>query len=85
MRTLPLAAVALLLGAAAPPPPGAANCSGCHWAGNLPVNGMDAGTLEATMTRYQSGELAWTSMGRLMKGLTPEQVRAVAAWVSAQR
>ena len=84
MRLLPVVA-AVLLGAAAPPPPGAANCSGCHGPGNLPINGMDAGALEAAMVRYQAGELAWTSMGRLMRGLAPDQVRAIAAWVSAQR
>lgn len=84
MRGPLLVVAALTLGAAAPPP-GAANCSGCHGPGNLPVNGWDAGALETAMTRYQSGDLAWTSMGRLMKGLTPDQVRAIAAWVSAQR
>lgn len=76
-------AMALLLGAA--PPPGALNCSGCHGPANLPINGMAPGPLAATMTAYQSGELALTSMGRLMKGLTPDQVTAIAGWVAAQR
>ena len=83
VRRLGLVAV-LALGAAAPPP-GAANCSGCHGSGNLPINGMDVGQLEASMTAYQSGELALTSMGRLMKGLTVQDIHAIAAWVSAQR
>ena len=84
MRLLPLVAVALVVGAAAPPP-GAANCSGCHGPGNLPINGMDPAQLEASMTTYQSGDLALTSMGRLMKGLTPQDIHAIAAWVAAQR
>lgn len=84
MRRLGMAVAALALGAAAPPP-GAANCSGCHGAGNLPIEGMDAGQLQASMTAYQSGDLALTSMGRLMKGLTAAEISAIAAWVSAQR
>lgn len=73
-------AAALLLGAAAPPP-GATNCSGCHAPGNMPLAG-DAAGLAATMLAYRSGEQPSTLMGRLMKGLTPEQIRAIAAWVA---
>jgi cytochrome c553 len=79
-----LVAAALLLGAAAPPP-GATNCSGCHGANALPIAGQDAGTLAATMLAYRSGERPSTVMGRLMKGLTPEQITAIAAWVSVQK
>lgn len=84
MRLLRLAMIALTAAAAAPPP-GAANCSGCHGPGNLPINGLDPAQLEASMTAYQSGGLALTSMGRLMKGLTPQDIHAIAVWVAAQR
>ena len=76
--------LALALAAAAPPP-GAANCSGCHAAGAMPIDGRDAPGLAATMLAYRSGERPSTLMGRLMKGLTPGQIEAIAAWVSAQR
>jgi cytochrome c553 len=79
-----LVAAALLLGAAAPPP-GATNCSGCHNSNALPIDGQNAGALSATMLAYRSGERPSTVMGRLMKGLTPEQITAIAAWVSAQK
>ena len=81
-RTVVLAAV-LALGAAGPPP-GAANCSGCHGAGAVAINGRDAGELAGTMLAYRSGERPSTLMGRLMKGLTPGQIADIAAWVSAQ-
>ncbi|GAC1342494.1 MAG: hypothetical protein NVSMB18_16620 [Acetobacteraceae bacterium] len=98
LRSLTLAAVLLLgaaaplLGAAAPllgaaaPPPGAASCSGCHAAGSGagPIAGRGADALAATMLAYRTGQLPSTLMGRLMKGLSPEQIQAIAAWVSAQ-
>ena len=86
------AAVAVVL-AAAGPPPGATNCSGCHGtgvgagmgAGAVVINGRDAAELTATMLAYRSGERAATLMGRLMKGMTPEQIEDVAVWVAAQK
>ena len=79
-----MVAFALLLMAAAPPP-GATNCSGCHSAGALPINGRDPAELTATLLAYRSGERPSTLMGRLAKGLTPDQIAAIAAWVGAQR
>ena len=76
-------AAALGLGAAGPPP-GAANCSGCHGAGSMPIDGRSAGDLAATMLAYRSGERASTLMGRLMHPLTPDQIQAIALWVSGQ-
>lgn len=72
--------------AAAAPPPGATNCSGCHAAGGsaMPINGRSAADLAADMLAYRTGEQPSTLMGRLMKGLTPEEIQAIAAWVSAQ-
>lgn len=84
MQTRAVLAAALILGAAAPPP-GAASCSGCHSVGALPINGRDAGVLSGMMLGYRSGALPSTLMGRLMKGLTPVQIEAIAAWVAAQK
>ena len=81
MRGVVLAAFLLL------PPPGATNCSGCHAAGsgNVAINGRDAGELAGLMNSYRSGALASTAMGRLMKGLLPADIDAIAAWVSVQK
>ena len=82
MRRLVLTA-AVLLGAAGPPP-GAASCSGCHDRGVLPINGQSAAALSGIMLAYRSGAMASTLMGRLMKPLSPEEITAIAAWVSEQ-
>jgi len=79
------AAVALLLlTAAADPPPGATNCSGCHASGFMPINGRDAGKLTATMLAFRSAERPSTVMGRLIKGFSPDEIRAISTWISAQ-
>jgi cytochrome c553 len=77
--------LAVVFVGAAAPPPGATNCSGCHGPGGVAINGRDAGALTATMLAYRSGERPSTLMGRLMKGLTPGQIEAIAAWVSTQK
>lgn len=84
VRALTVAAAVLV--AAAAPPPGAANCSGCHATGGgaAPITGRGPEALAATMLAYRTGELPSTLMGRLMKGLSPEQIQAIAAWISAQ-
>ena len=82
VRRLMLAAVILL--AAAAPPPGAASCSGCHGPAALPINGQGAAALSEAMLAYRSGERPSTLMGRLMKPLTPEEIAAIAAWISEQ-
>jgi cytochrome c553 len=64
---------------AAAPPPGATNCSGCH------ALGGSANELTATMLAYRSGERPSTVMGRLMKGLTTEQIQDIADWVAEQK
>ena len=83
----PLLALAVPLVAGAAPPPGATNCSGCHAAGTgLPaINGRDAGELSATLEAYRSGALPSTLMGRLAKGLSLDEIHAIAAWISVQR
>ncbi len=79
------AAVALLLlTAAGDPPPGATTCSGCHTSRFMPINGRDAGELNATMLAFRSAERPSTVMGRLMKGFSPDEIHAIAVWISAQ-
>jgi cytochrome c553 len=87
-----LAAIATLLptlAVAADPPPGATTCSGCHApagsGGFLPINGQDAAGLAAAITAFRSGERPSSVMGRLMKGFSPDEVQAVAVWISAQK
>ena len=74
---------------AADPPPGATSCSGCHApagsAGFMPIAGRDAAELSASMQAFRSGERPSTLMGRLMKGFSPDEIQAIAAWVSAER
>ena len=79
-----LALVATLVLAAAAPPPGAATCSGCHGPAALPINGQSAASLSAAMLAFRGGERPSTLMGRLMQPLTPEEIAAIAAWVSEQ-
>jgi cytochrome c553 len=71
------------------PPPGATTCSGCHApagsGGFMPINGQDAATLAAAMTAFRTGERPSTLMGRLMKGFSPDDIQAIAAWISAQK
>lgn len=70
-------------------PPGATSCSGCHSPGNragsaLPViHGRDAADLVGMLEAFRSGERPATLMNRIVKGFSPEEVRAIAAWLSA--
>ncbi len=86
MRRLALIGAVFLMGAAPLPPPGATNCSGCHAAGGsaVPIDGRSADDLATTMLAYRDGERPSTLMGRLTKGLTPDQIRAIATWISQQ-
>ena len=74
---------------AAEPPPGATMCSGCHApagsSGFMPVNGRNAADLSASMEAFRSGERPSTVMGRLMKGFSPVEIQAIAAWIAAQK
>ena len=81
-RLLPAAAAMLLAAAAPMPPPGASTCSGCHSPASMPLSGLSADAIGATMLAYRSGAAPSTIMGRLMKGLTPQQIQAIAAWVA---
>lgn len=73
------------------PPPGAAACSGCHppapTAGiNVPhLNGRPAGEIATQMAAFASGAQASTVMGRIAKGFSEDETKAIAAWLEAQK
>ena len=77
--------------AASAPPPGAASCSGCHSAGataasSIPrLYGRDAGDIMTAMTGFRDGSLPATVMNRIAKGFSDDELRAIAAWLAAQK
>ena len=78
-------------GAAAEPPPGATSCSGCHPpSGSVetkvpPLGNRDPAEIVAAMQAFRSGERPSTVMGRIAKGFSDNETRAIAAWLAAQR
>ena len=86
-------AIALLtagMSRAAEPPPGASSCSGCHPTGanvDTPVpaiRGRNPQDIVAAMQGFRSGERPSTVMGRIAKGFSDDEIRAIAAWLAAQ-
>ena len=77
--------------AASPIPPGAASCSGCHATGAKaasPVSrlyGRDAGEIMTAMSGFRDGSIPATLMNRIAKGFTDDELRAIAAWLAAQK
>ena len=85
--------LALILGianaaAAAEPPPGASSCSGCHPPSAsaetkvAPLRGKNPADVIAAMQAFRSGERPSTVMGRIAKGFSDAEIRAVGAWVT---
>ena len=70
-------------------PPGAAGCSGCHSAKAAtvvpPLAGRDQKDLLDQMEAFRAGQRPATVMTRLMKGFTPDEMRAIASWYAAQK
>jgi sulfide dehydrogenase cytochrome subunit len=70
-------------------PPGAATCSGCHagpsGAGMVDIAGRDPAELSATMEAFRSGARPATLMNRLVRGFSPDEVRAIASWLAVQK
>lgn len=70
-------------------PPGAASCSGCHsptpgvGAAVPGLSGLDAEAIASAMAAYRTGERASTVMGRIARGFSDEESRAIAAWLAA--
>jgi cytochrome subunit of sulfide dehydrogenase len=77
--------------AASEPPPGAASCSGCHSAGATSASsvsrlyGRDAGDIMTAMAGFRDGSLPATVMNRIAKGFSDDELRAIAAWLAAQK
>jgi len=76
---------------AAGPPPGAASCSGCHAASvavKTPVPGIlgrKPDEIIAAMLAFRSGERPSTVMGRIAKGFSDDEIRAIAIWLATQQ
>jgi sulfide dehydrogenase cytochrome subunit len=96
-RTVTVAAFILALtGAAdaagpADAPPGALSCSGCHPGARFVdtmvprLVGREPAAVVAAMQAFRSGQLPSTVMDRIAKGLTDDEIKAIAAWYGAQK
>ncbi len=88
---LPLVLFIATGAAAAEPPPGATSCSGCHPPTASaetkvpPLRGQNPADIVAAMQAFRLGECPSTVMGRIAKGFSDEETRAIAAWVAEQR
>ena len=75
---------------AADAPLGASSCSGCHPAQRFVdttvprLAGRNPADIIAAMQGFKSGQLPSTVMGRIAKGFSDDEIRAVAAWLAAQ-
>jgi sulfide dehydrogenase cytochrome subunit len=82
---LPVAAIA------ADAPPGALSCSGCHSPNATDTStpprlvGRDPEKTVAALQEFRSGQRAATIMDRVVKGFSPEEIQAIAAWYGAQK
>lgn len=68
-------------------PAGATSCSGCHGAADLALpalSNLTAAQIEEAMAAFASGAREATLMNRIAKGYSPEEIRAIAGWISAQ-
>jgi cytochrome subunit of sulfide dehydrogenase len=50
-----------------------------------PLRGRDPAEIVAAMQAFRSGERSSTVMGRIAKGFSDDETRAIAAWVAVQR
>ena len=72
-------------------PPGALSCSGCHPATPAAdtavprLNGRNPADIVTAMEAFKSGQLPSTVMGRIAKGFSDDEVKAIAAWYGAQK
>lgn len=68
-------------------PAGASSCSGCHDARIAnpavpPLNGRPATEIVTAMQAFRTGEREATVMGRIAKGFTDDETRAIAMWLN---
>jgi sulfide dehydrogenase cytochrome subunit len=72
-------------------PPGAAACSGCHPATRsvdtsvTRLIGRTPADLVTAMQGFKSGQLTSTVMGRIAKGFSDDEIKAIAEWYGAQK
>ena len=72
-------------------PTGAASCSGCHAANPRvetpvpPLVGRPAADITSQMIAFKAGQRPGTIMGRIAKGYSEDEIRAIAAWYEAQK
>ena len=88
-----IAALCLLASAAALPravaePAGARTCSGCHAPAGIDaaipsIAGRPAEEIVAAMAAFRTDEREATVMGRIAKGFTDDETRAIADWIAA--
>ena len=75
---------------AAEPPAGASSCSGCHAVSakvDTPVpriRGRQPAEIVPAIQAFRSGERPSTVMGRIAKGFSDDEIRAIAVWLAAQ-
>jgi cytochrome subunit of sulfide dehydrogenase len=76
---------------AAGPPPGAGSCSSCHPASAAvktpvpPILGRKPDEIIAAMLAFRAGERPSTVMGRIAKGFSDDEIRAISVWLAAQQ
>ncbi|WP_245428561.1 c-type cytochrome [Kumtagia ephedrae] len=68
-------------------PPGAAACSGCHGPAALgsaipSLENHAAADIAVQMQAFRNGERSATVMGRIARGFTEEETRAIAEWLA---
>ncbi|MCJ2036166.1 c-type cytochrome [Methylobacterium sp. J-068] len=65
-------------------PPGASSCAGCHAEGAAmgALDGRPEAEIAAALAEYRSGARPASVMGRIAKGFSEDESRAIAAYLS---
>lgn len=90
MTAVRAGACVLVLAAASPAvaagPPGASSCTGCHGVAGpvAALQGRPAAEIAAAMAAFRADARAATVMGRIAKGFSDAEARAIADWFAAQ-
>jgi cytochrome subunit of sulfide dehydrogenase len=88
---LAVASILPVAATAADAPPGATSCSGCHSPDATDTSvpprliGRDPAKMVTALQEFRSGQRAATIMDRVVKGFTPDEIQAIAAWYGAQK
>jgi cytochrome c553 len=75
-------ALAMAWPALAAGPPGASSCTSCHGAAGpaAALEGRPSGEIAAAMAAFRADERPGTVMGRIARGFTEAEARAIAKW-----